>query len=325
MKFTELKDSLKEGAACIYLLEGEDAYFRRSGEQMIKSAFLTMPELNFAAFDGENLKGAGYTELAAAVKNYPVMAEKRIVKVSELYPSENDYEKYLKPLFEDFPPTTILLIVNAGGRRGVELKRKKQVTYVNCAKAEPESVQKWIYITLKRAGVVAPISACVKIAEYCLNDMSRVAVEVDKIIAYKGGAGELAAEEVDALVFKDAEYRLYELTNTVPRRDYSKFCEIADELLKKGGDELLVLNGLLNFFKTLLTVMTARGSNAAVGEQFKMKEFAVKKSREQAAAMGEDRLKKLISSVYGAVSDIKGGRITPKSAYLKVRADIFFS
>lgn len=324
MKFTELKDSIKAGASPIYLLEGEDAYFRRSGEQMIKSAFLSMPELNFVAFDGEAIKGAAYTELAAAIKNYPFMAEKRIVKVSELYPSESEYDKYLKPLFEDFPPTTILIIVNTGAKRGVELKRKKQVTYVNCGKAEPESVQKWIYITFKRAGIAAPISTCVKIAEYCLNDMSRVAVEVEKIIAYKGG-GELTQEEVDGLVFKDAEYRLYELTNTVARRDYSKFCEIADELLKKGGDELFVLNGLLNYFKTLLAVMTSRGSDSAVGAELKMKEFAVKKSREQAAAMGGERLKKLIILTYGAISDVKSGKITPKSAYLTVRAEIFFS
>lgn len=324
MKFTELKDSLKEGAQSIYLLEGEDAYFRGSGEQMIKAAYLTMPELNYAAFDGDNIKGAAYTELVAAVKNYPFMAEKRIVKVSELYPSESDFTKYLQPLFEDFPPPTILIIVNSGGKKGVDLKRKKNVTYVNCGKAEPESVHKWIYITLKRAGIAAPVSVCEKIADYCLNDMSRVAMETQKIIAYKGG-GALTDEEVDELVFKDAEYRIYELTNTVPRRNFSRFCEIADEILKKGGDELMLLNGFLNNFKTLLSVTAARGSDGAVAAELGMKEYSVKKSREQGKAIGEDRLRELVSSVYGAVSDIKSGKITAKSAYLKVRAEIFFT
>lgn len=324
MKFTELKDSIKEGAKGIYLLEGDDAYFRKSGEEMIKSAFLQMPELNFTAFDGETLKGAGYSALVSAAKNYPFMAEKRIIKVSELYPSESDFEKYLQPLFEDFPESTILIIVNSGGKKGVDLKRKKSVTYVNCNKAEPETVARWIYITLKRASVYASAELCELIASYCLSDMARVSVETNKIIAYKG-SGELTREEVELLVFKDAEYRIYELTNTVPRRNYSSFCIIADEIIKKGGDELMILNGLFNYFKTLLTVSGSAESDARLAEKLKMKEYGVKKSREQAASIGEERLKKYISEIYGNISDIKSGKITPKSAYFNARNTIFFT
>ena len=46
MKFTDLKESIAEGAESVYLLEGDDAYFRLKGEEMIKEAFLDMPELN---------------------------------------------------------------------------------------------------------------------------------------------------------------------------------------------------------------------------------------------------------------------------------------
>ena len=84
MKYTELKQSLSEGARPVYLLEGDDAYFRMKGEEQIKNAFLEMPELNYSVFDGETLKGSGYTALVAALKNYPLMASKRVVKVTEL-------------------------------------------------------------------------------------------------------------------------------------------------------------------------------------------------------------------------------------------------
>ena len=40
MKFTELKNDIAAGARSIYLLEGDDAYFRMKGEELIKSAFL---------------------------------------------------------------------------------------------------------------------------------------------------------------------------------------------------------------------------------------------------------------------------------------------
>ena len=86
MKFTELKNDISDGAKSIYLLEGDDAYFRIKGEEMIKSAFLQMPELNFSSFDGESLKGAQISALTSALESFPFMSEKRIIKVSGFYP-----------------------------------------------------------------------------------------------------------------------------------------------------------------------------------------------------------------------------------------------
>ena len=323
MKFTELKNSIQGGAASIYLFEGDDAYFRMKGEESVKSAFLEMPELNYSAFDGETLKGQAYTSLVTAIKNYPFMAEKRIVKVSEFYPSESDFDTYFKELFEDFPPTSILIIVNSGAKKGVDLKRKKTVTYVDCNKPDQEAVTKWIYLTLRRAGISAPASVCESIGLYCLCNMARVSVEVQKLIDYKGN-GELTQDDVDALVYKDAEYRLYELTNTVPRRDFTKFANILDELLKKGGDEIYILNGLFNYFKNLLTVSSSQNSDAELAVQLKMKEYGVKKSREQAYSIGEEKLKYYVKYIYGCISDVKCGRATPENALQKAQNAIFF-
>lgn len=324
MKYTELKNSIAEGAKPVYLLEGEDAYFRMKGEEQIKDAFLEMLELNFTVFDGETLKGGAITSLVSAVKNYPFMAERRIVKVTEFYPSESDYEKYLKPLFENFPPSSILMIINTGAKKGVDLKRKHAVTFVDCSKADSETVARWVYITLKRANISISAYSSEKIAEYCLCNMSRVAVEVDKIIAYKG-VGAITQEEIEELVYKDADYRLYELTNAASRRDYTKFCTIASELLDKSGDEIYILSGLFSYFKNLHMILLSRDNNAALAEMLKMKEYSVKKMREQGEAMGEKKLARLIEYLYAAISDVKCGRKTPKTAFACAENAIFFS
>lgn len=251
------------------------------------------------------------------------MAEKRIVRVSEFYPTESEFENYIKPLFADFPPSSILIINNSGAKKGVDLKRKSIVAYVDCNKTDREAVAKWAYITLRRANVNASVAVCENIADYCLCDMARVSVEVQKIIDYKG-SGTLTQEEADALVFKDADYRLYELTNTVPAKNYTKFCMIADELLKKGGDEIYILNGLFNYFKNLLTVSSSRLSVQELASQLKMKEWGVKKSREQADLIGERRLEEFVSYIYRSIADIKGGFLTPQSALQNVKNAIFF-
>lgn len=324
MKFTELKDSINEGAKQIYLLEGEDAYFRLKGEEMIKDAFLQMPELNYSTFEGENLKGSALNSLVAAVKNYPFMAEKRIVKVTDFYPSESEFESYLKPLFEDFPQSAILLIVNHGGKKGVDLKRKKCVTFVDCGKAEPESVARWAYISFKRAGIVCSAAACENLAAYCVYNMSRVAVEVQKLIDYKV-SGELTIAEIDDLVYKDADYRIYEMTGAVARRDFTKYCTISADLKSKGFDEISILNGLFSYFRTLLSAISSPLSDNRYASENGMKEFAVKKNREQAEMLGANNLKNYVNLIYKSISDVKIGLLTPASALQTCENAIFFA
>lgn len=153
--------------------------------------------------------------------------------------------------------------------------------------------------------------------------MARVSVEVQKLIDYKK-EGTLTQSEVDDLVFKDADYRIYELTNAAARRDYTKFCEIAAELNKKTGDEIFLLNGLFNYYKNLLTVLSSGESDAQLSKLLKMKEFGVKKSREQAERLGAKTLEKNVDYIYSRIADLKCGRLTPQSALLLVQNLIFF-
>lgn len=323
MKYTELKTSLQQGAASVYLLEGEDAYFRINGERLIKSAFLQFPDLNYSTFEGEELKGGSLTALVAAVKNYPFMAEKRIIKVSEFYPSESDFDRYLKPLFADFPSTAILIIVNSGAKKGVDLKRRSGVVYVDCGRAERDTVAKWIYLTLKRAHISADVSLCEAVADYCLCDMSRVSVETGKLIDYKQ-SGTLTREEADALVYKDGEYRIYEMTNAVANGNYTVFCTVADDLKRKGYDELALLNSLFTYFRNLLTVSESDESDGEIAKLLKMKEYGVKRSREQARAIGVERLNGLVTYIYARISDVKSGVLTPQGALQNTENMIFF-
>ena len=324
MKFTELKNDIPEGAKSIYLLEGDDAYFRIKGEEMIKSAFVQMPELNFTVLDGETLKGNSLSQLIAAVESVPFMSEKRIVKVTEFHPSDTDFEKYLKKTFENFPDETILLIVNAEGKKGIDLKRKSYVTYVDCNCADEETVTKWVYITLRNAKISASVEVCTLVARYCQCNMSRVALEVEKLIDYKK-EGELTRAEIDSLVFKDTDYRIYEMTNAVSRSDFDTFCAIESELCRKAGDETSVLSGLFSYFKNLLTIISSDDNDRQLSEVLKMKEYGVKKSREEARAIGVDKLKDLVAAIYSALADIKCGNSTPNSALQAVNSKIFFT
>ena len=58
MKFVELAKSLKEGVAPVYLVEGEESYFRDHAVESIRAAcHIANPALNDVRYEGDALKG----------------------------------------------------------------------------------------------------------------------------------------------------------------------------------------------------------------------------------------------------------------------------
>ena len=152
MKYVEFKKFTDEnGALPIYLFEGEEVYFREKGEALLKARFLQEPTLDYSAFEGASLKGDKMRALVDAVNSFPFVSERRVVKVTEFYPTEKEYEAHLKGLFENPPSSSILMILNSSkGKTGtVAFTKKPNVTYVDCARSDEETIKKWIYLTCK--------------------------------------------------------------------------------------------------------------------------------------------------------------------------------
>ena len=67
-----------------------------------------------------------------------------------------------------------------------------------------------------------------------------------------------------------------------------------------------------------------KGSSAAIAAELGMKEFAVRKNKDQALKFSPQDLLSYYEGVYGAISSIKCGELTPQAAVKLVTAKIFF-
>ena len=329
MKYVDFKKFTDEnGARPIYLFEGEEVYFREKGEGMLKARFVQEPTLDYVAFDGASLKGEKLKTLVDAVSCFPFISQKRVVRVTEFYPTEKDFDGYLRTLFENPPTDSILIISNGGkGKTGTAaLAKKPNVTYVDCARSDEETIKKWIYVTCKRAGVYADGITCGKLASYCVFDMARIAMETEKLLGYCAATGldRLTDETVEALVYPDSEYKIYELANALARKNYSAFMKIVKDLSTRGFNETSLLSSLANYFKGLYETSVSKGSDKEVAAALGIKEYAARKNREQAAKFSKAELLSLYEGVYGAISDIKCGVLTPDAALKTVTARLFF-
>lgn len=329
MKYVDFRKFTDEnGARPIYLFEGEENYFREKGEGLLKSRFLQEPTLDYVSFEGSSLKGDKLKNLVDAVNSFPFMSQKRIVRVTEFYPTEKEYEGYLKELFENPPNDSLLLIVNMGkGKTGaVALAKKPNVTYVDCSKSDEETIKKWIFLTCKREGVMADGITCGKLAAYCVFDMARISKETEKLLTYclASGATRLTDDIVEELVYPDSEYKIYELANALSKKNYSEYMKILNDLSTQGFNETTLLSALASYFRGLYEVSLARGSDQEIAALLGMKEYAVKKNREQAAKFKKAELLSLYEAVYSAISRIKCGELTAPSALKAVTAKLFF-
>ncbi len=325
MKFVQLAASLKEGLAPVYLLEGDEAYFRDHAEKSIRAACgLTQPALNEVRIEGETLKGDRLADFISDLYTLPFFDERRLVRVTEFYPTEREWEK-LAPYIAAPSPTTVLVIVNGGKKQGAaDLKRKGGVTYVDCSRESEEALSTWLFALMRRSRLSADADAVMLMVRYCDRDAARMKNETEKLRLLLGENGRVTREVVEQEVAKDTEYKIYELTQAASRRNGTAFMEILHDLTEKGFDEYAVLAALLSHYRTLYEISNMAGSDAEVSKALGIKPFAVQKNRETAARLGKKRVEELYSRLYALSAGARSGAYSKSGALLSATAKIFF-
>lgn len=322
MKFVELAKTLKERIDPVYLIEGEDAYFREHAVSAIRSACaLSMPELNDARVEGETLKSDRLRAFIAELNTLPFLDGKRIVRVYGFFPTEKEWD-VLSSYVQKPCPTTVLLIVNAEKKKGADLRKKSGVTLVDCGKESEETLSRWCLSVFRAKSLRIDGDAAMQLIRYCAQDAARIFSEAEKFRLLLGENGVVTAALVDEHVAKDIDYKIYELTQAASRRS-SSFFDILSELFEKGFDEYAALAALLSHFRTLCSVSAFRGSDEEAAKVFNIKPFAVRKQREAARALGPSRTRAIYEGLYALSAGSRSGEYTKTGAMTAAVAKIF--
>lgn len=324
MKFVQLAADLREeGLKPFYLIEGEEAYFRDHAVSAVEKACgLANPSLNHVRYEGEALK-KGLSSLMTELYTLPFLDEKRIVRVTEFYPTEKEWET-LRPFAEAPCPTTVLMIVNTGAKKS-ELRRKKGVTFVDCAKETEETLSRWLFGMARRADLSLDGDAASLFVRYCDLDAARMSIEIKKLCLLLGEGGRITRETVEEHIAKDVEYKIYELTQAASRGDRSVFSVIAHDLMEKGMDESALLSSLVSHYRNLADIAGMRGTEAEVAAALGVKPYAVRKLRETASRLGADRARAMYLELYGLAAGMRSGKYTKSGALSCATAKIFFA
>ena len=311
MKFTELKKNLSTISDNIFLIEGDDVYFRNSAIDIFKVNFITQPELNFSTFDGEFVLGS-CGDFISSLTAYPFMSEKRIVLVKEFYPKADFIEKNLSIYFENPIQETLFLIENS--KPCDVLKKQPNVCYINCDKADIDILCRWIVNETSKSGIRMISMDAEKLAEYCLRDMTKISNETQKLIAYAKPKGVITEEDVNLLVSKDTEYQIYEMTDYIGKKRYDQALSIVKEMTAKGEPPQRLIISIYNYFRRLLHVALSDLSNEELSKLLGVKEYAIKKTKEQAKTFKKKSLKNAVDFLTNCDFGSKSGKTSFEDA-----------
>ncbi len=314
MKYVEFKNELENGKEyAIYLFEGEDAFFRESGVSLLKEKFISEPELNLVNLESD----CTANQLVSSLEGYPFMSKKRMTLIREFYPKQDFFTSTLKNYFENPFLESIFVIVNE--KTCDSLKKYSSVCVVECGKADVSLLVKWIKARCLQQDVNVDGETAKTLSEFCLSDMTRIKAETDKLISYVGKSGTITLQTVKDMVEQDMEYKIYELTDCVAKKNFFGALSIINDMMKKGEQPQRILSYIYNYFRRLLHVSISDMQGSEMAKSFNVKEYAITKMKQQAKMFKIRALKNAVDALSDADYNTKNGMFDADDyAYLTI-------
>lgn len=255
----EWKEQLNQGdLSGMYFFSGREDYLKDFFIRELIAAVLPNGDdgMNYLRIAYDKANALSLTDYAQA---FPVFAERKILylTVTGDDDAKRDMGDAFAALAQNFPEylTLIVLLQQTEGSAKAYTELKKA-----CAGAreivlneqEPAVLRPWLIRHAAADGkTLLPADA-----EYLLsltdNGMLNLDHELKKITAYSKGES-ITRADIDAVVIRTMDAAIYELADAIIAADAEKTLRVADGLLEKSVDQI-VLASVYNFFSRLCKV-----------------------------------------------------------------------
>ena len=305
MLFGELKKHIKTGELYpAYLVTGEDAFLIASSLKFFRALAEPVPDFNLSEISAPESAAT----IIEACESLPLAGERRVVIVGQIGKTDlSAVGKYL----DDPCPTTTLVFVSVKPEP-VLAKIMPKLAVVDCSKLNRKTILSWIAANSKEYGAGITESAAELLIDYCACDMSRISAELNKLCSYRVG-GVISEEDVVQLTAPDVDFKIFALSEAVAGRNAGKAAAVLKNLTESGASPVMLLGMLYAHFRRLLYVAITPYYERMPSD-LGVKEYAVKKAKEQAARFTPLKLKKICDILQSADYGIKSGKMTDKTA-----------
>ena len=288
----------------VYLLQGEETYYIDLIANYIEANALSESEKGFNQVILYGKESPVYLILNNA-RRFPMMAERQVVIVREAQDipdlSKEGGQKLLLDYFQRPVPSTILVLCHKykslDKRKELGKKAEQLTTSLTFKKPYENQLPEFVEEYAKSKGSAIDGGAVRILCESVGTDLSRLAMEIDKMMTAKASGYRITEEDVMSQVGMSREFNVFELQKALIQQDPFRVCQIADYFAgnTRKNPLIMVIAFLFSFYSKLLILASAssKGSPDAANS-LKISPYAM---RDYSAALQKYTLAKLVENV----------------------------
>ena len=303
MPHKKIISDIKQGnVAPVYLIGGIEPYFVDEIVQAIEKDILDEGERSFNMDIFYGMESDPVSILSIA-KQYPMMAERRIVIIKEAQKLKNlnEYDQYLLNPVE----TTTFLIVMKGKnfdlrKKAYNPKKNPHAVLFNSTKIPDYKLPPWIIDYCKREGYKIDALSAQILTDHLGNEISKLVNELGKLFIGKKKGDSISANDIESKIGISKDFSIFELQKAIGMKDYKKANQIViyyGENLKSHPFPVLSIN-LFNYFNRLmLFYYTKDKSDANLARVLGVNPFFVKEYKTAARKYSAMKVVNIISMI----------------------------
>lgn len=316
MKFVDLKKHLiSQNYYCCYNIYGDDSFLVDSSKNMIINYATNKNEFDRIVASAENFNAES---LLANLNSVSFFGGKKLVLIGGVESAKSkDILNFVTSYLKNPNPNSILVVIS-----DVPLLEDKKLQEINsegniiapvdCSRLEKNIISNWINSELNKKNVSITQSAEDKLIDYTNGYLSRIAFELEKLVSYN--QVEISEQDIDLLVQKDLEYSIFELTENLGIGNAQKALAILSDMMADKKVAPSVLGLIQNYYRRLFFCSITSKTNAQLGAELGIKEFAVKKAKQASSLYSKITLKKILELCGDLDFKVKSGQMPYKSA-----------
>jgi DNA polymerase-3 subunit delta len=268
-------------------------------------------------------------DIVAAASELPAFSNRRLVVVRDLdkkmkvksddeaaTKSDARLETLLEYLKHPVETTTLVFVFDQLDRRlNLVTALLKTCTIVEFKRLDDKEATVWVKNQLRRHGCFMEDSVVALVIGLVGTDLTLLSHELDKLVTYIGGRGQIGRADVESLVIHFREHSNFELTDMILARNRSRAWRLLKHQLDAGEEPVRILGAVASLYRRMLMskeLMAQGAPNAEVAKAAGMSPFAVGKFNEQVRRIQLDDILFGIRRIAEVDDAIKSSRGEPE-------------
>lgn len=290
MEHTNIINEIKSGKFFpVYLLHGEEPYYIDLISKTIEAHALQDHEKDFNQFIFYG-KDADIEQVIASAKEFPMMAERKLVIVREAQGLHASTHEKLELYCNNAVSTTVLVLDFKGKKIAKNTKFYKAANKAGSvfeSKAIPDyKIPGWIKDFCADKNLKIDDKSTFLLSENLGTDLGRIVSELEKLTVIVEDGHAITPDIIEENIGISKEYNFFELGNAIVEKNAEKASRIAYYFEKnpKAAPLTVIISNIFNTFEKILRIHFLKDKNpGTVASKLRVPPFIAKKYLSAAA------------------------------------------